>query len=116
MRCGLAASWNLRLRQLEPGLSDGADRDLGLRNSADVRMGAVTNNQIGNAYLATDLTNMQVSFARVLNRVYKGVYTGSTMGTDTFGTRAAIHSFTVPGNTPGLPIGDDYLGWPARIS
>lgn len=83
---------------------------------ANSMMDAVTRGQITQAYLATDLVNMQVSFARVLNRVYKGVYTGAAMGTDGYGTRAAFHSFTVPGYSLGAPIGDDYLGWPARIS
>lgn len=83
---------------------------------ADAMMGAVTRGAVNNAYLATDLTTMQVSFARVLNRVYKGVYNGSSLGADTFGSRVAIHAFTVPGYNLGGPIGDDYLGWPARIA
>ncbi|MCK6551354.1 hypothetical protein L6R52_36300 [Myxococcota bacterium] len=86
------------------------------RGDANQMMRAVTRGQVTQAYSATDLVETQVSFARVLNRVYKGVYSGAAMGTDTFGTRVAFHSFTVPGNTLGAPISDDYLGWPARIS
>lgn len=68
------------------------------------------------AYAATDRATMQESFAKVLSRIYKGVYTGANMGMDRYQTRAVFHSFTVPGYHSTGPVSDDYLGFPSRIS
>ena len=86
-------------------------------SDANTMMNYVTGGQIGAAYLATDPATMQESFAKVLSRIYKGVYTGANMATDQYQTRAVFHSFTVPGyNPPPAPVTDSYLGFPSRIS
>ena len=80
---------------------------------------------------------LQSSFARVLNRVYQGAYTGGNLATDFNQTRAVLHSFTVPGfaaggsgpypppactdnRSSGSPyltcVTDDYIGFPSRLS
>ncbi|MBK8014469.1 MAG: hypothetical protein IPK13_24355 [Deltaproteobacteria bacterium] len=69
----------------------------------------------GSAFDATDTAGIQGSMSRVLNRAYRGVYAATSPSLSTFGSYAAIHSFTVPGGG-GMPPGDDYLGFPARIS
>jgi hypothetical protein len=68
------------------------------------------------ALLANDAPSMQSSFAQVLSRVFKGVYTGSSMSTDEFQTRAFINAFTVPGYSATLPVSDTYVGWPQYVS
>lgn len=68
------------------------------------------------AYDANNLNAFQESFATVLSRVYKGVYSGSTMGQDQVGTRIAIHSMTVPGFSTTAPITDTYHDFPAKVS
>ncbi|MBK8011912.1 MAG: hypothetical protein IPK13_11225 [Deltaproteobacteria bacterium] len=67
------------------------------------------------AFDATDLPNIQASMARVLNRAYRGVYSGSSPASGVFSANVAIHSFTVPGGG-SMPPGDAYLGFPSRIS
>ncbi|MCB9652939.1 MAG: hypothetical protein H6729_02260 [Deltaproteobacteria bacterium] len=67
------------------------------------------------AFDATDLPNIQASMARVLNRAYRGVYSGSSPASGTFSANVAIHSFTVPGGG-SMPPGDTYLGFPSRVS
>jgi hypothetical protein len=59
---------------------------------------------------------MQASFAQVLSRVFKGVYTGASITLDEYGTRAFVNSFTVPGYSATGPVSDNYLGWPQRLS
>ncbi len=83
---------------------------------ADGMMRSVTNNVVPTAYSAVDQATMQESFSRLLNRIFKGVYTGAAMTLDSQGTRAVFHSFTVPGYNQTGPISDNYLGWPARLS
>ncbi|MBK6685820.1 MAG: hypothetical protein IPG45_15215 [Deltaproteobacteria bacterium] len=86
---------------------------------ADAMMRAMSANQVQNAYQATDRASMQEGFARLLNRTYRGVYTGSAPAQDSYGTRVAYHLFAVPGYDPNNPQGgfvDSYLGWPARIA
>ncbi len=68
------------------------------------------------ALLATDAAAMQSSFAQVLSRVFKGVYTGASLTTDEFQTRAFVNSFTVPGYSATGPVSDTYIGWPQRLS
>lgn len=90
-------------------------------NSAANRMQRyVSSNQAGGptmtAYAATDRATMQESFAKVLSRIYKGVYTGANIGMSRYQDRAVFHSFTVPGYNTAGPVSDDYLGFPSRIS
>ena len=68
------------------------------------------------AFLATDAQRMQTAFARVLSRVYQGVYTGTSLATDSYQSRAYFTAFTVPGYHQTGPVSDDYLGWPQRVS
>lgn len=91
------------------------------RGSADAMMRSVSANQVQNAYQATDRASMQEGFARLLNRTYRGVYTGASPAQDGQGTRVAYHLFSVPGyrDTRGqdaTSFVDSYLGWPARIA
>lgn len=86
------------------------------RGDADAMMRSLTAGQVGNALDATNGIEMQTNMARLLNRIYKGVYRGASMAMDDSESRVAIHSFTVPGFSSTGPISDDYLGWPARIS
>ena len=81
-------------------------------SDADALSGALGQ---GGAFDATDTNGLQGSMSRVLNRAYRGVYAATSPSTSTFGSHVAIHSFTVPGGG-GMPPGDDYLGFPARIS
>ncbi len=83
---------------------------------ANTMMNFVTGGQTTTAYDATDRATMQASFAKVLSRIYKGVYTGSNMAMDRYQTRAVFHSFTVPGYSATLPVTDDYLGFPSRVA
>lgn len=86
------------------------------RGDAHTMMSYVTGGQITTAYQATNANTMQESFAKVLNRIYQGVYTGANMATDGYQTRAVFHSFTVPGYHATGPVSDNYLGFPSRIS
>ncbi len=83
---------------------------------ANTMMDYVSAGQTSTAYQATDRATMQASFAKVLSRIYKGVYTGANMAMDRYQTRAVFHSFTVPGYSTSGPVTDDYLGFPSRIS
>jgi hypothetical protein len=83
---------------------------------SNTMMNYVTGGQITTAFLATDAATMQESFAKVLSRIYKGVYTGANMATDQYQTRAVFHSFTVVGYQATGPVTDTYLGFPSRIS
>jgi hypothetical protein len=83
--------------------------------SANAMMSSMTDGIIPTAYSALDAATMQESFSRLLNRIYKGVYTGASTTLDSQGTRIYFHSFTVPGYNDVGPS-DNYLGWPARIS
>lgn len=84
--------------------------------SANSMMSYVSAGQTNTAYQATDRATMQESFAKVLSRIYKGVYTGANMAMDRYQTRAVFHSFTVPGYNGSGPVSDNYLGFPSRIS
>ena len=89
----------------------------GVFNSeANAMMNYVSQGLYPTAFNATDRPTMQESFAKVLNRVFKGVYNGSRVGMDSFQTRMAVHSFTVPGYNATGPVSDNYLGFPSRIS
>lgn len=83
---------------------------------ANTMMNYVTGGQTNTAYDATDRATMQASFAKVLSRIYRGVYTGANVAMDRYQTRAVFHSFTVPGYSSTLPVTDDYLGFPSRIA
>lgn len=84
--------------------------------AADTMQTAVSDGVIPAAFLATDVDAMQASFAQVLSRVFKGVYSGTSIAMDTFQTRAYFNTFTVPGYSGSGPVTDTYIGWPQRIS
>jgi hypothetical protein len=86
------------------------------QGDADAMMRSLSAGQVGQSLDATNGPEMQTNMARLLNRIYKGVYRGASMAMDDAESRVAIHSFTVPGYSSTGPISDDYLGWPARIS
>ncbi|MEO1334839.1 MAG: hypothetical protein AAFV29_04315, partial [Myxococcota bacterium] len=82
---------------------------------ADQMQTWLTSGQIQSAFPADTIEGMQQSFTRVLSRIYKGVYNGSSLTFDSVQRRAVLHSFTVPGyNSTG--VSDNYLGMPSRIS
>ena len=87
------------------------------QGAANEMMRQVSNDPTATAFEATDRGAMQESFTKVLNRIYRGVYTAAPIVLDAFGRRAAIHSFTVPGyDFLGTGVDDRYLGMPSRIS
>jgi len=72
-------------------------------------------NALGNQrYLASNQQDMISSFARIVNRVYRGSYVGANVTADRFGTRLAVHSFEVPSGVANT--GEVYLGRPSRVA
>lgn len=85
-------------------------------SSANALMSAVTGGQLTVAADATNLTSMQSSFAALLNRMYRGNYTGASMTMDSYGSVAVATTFSVPGYRGVAQPTDTYLGWPMRLS
>lgn len=87
------------------------------RGGADGMMHAVTGGQIPNAYQSNDADTMRSSFSRVLARVFKGDYAGSSPSFTPSGDRMVMSSFMVPGYTSAsAPIDDTYIGWPNHLA
>jgi hypothetical protein len=85
-------------------------------NMANNMQQEMSSNVIPTAFLATDAPTMQASFAQVLARIYRGVYTGTEMGMSPYQDRAYFNIFTVPGYSATAPVTDTYIGWPQRIA
>ncbi|MCC7385938.1 MAG: hypothetical protein IT384_29080 [Deltaproteobacteria bacterium] len=88
--------------------------DAGNRDHANTLQLQVSNHTSTAAYSATNRGAMTESFAVVVNRVFRGVYSGASATFDRYSQRVAFHLFTVPAGAGST--GERYLGRPSRIA
>ena len=84
--------------------------------ASDAMMQRLTSNLIADAFDARDRVELQSAFSRVIARVFKGDYGGSSLALSPAEDRIAVSSFIVPGYTSGAPVDDAYIGWPMRVA